>query len=133
MQSPSPSGGGGVEPGTGLAISEVTIAEQIAEIDRELAVRVKVYDRWVKQGKLTQAAADLQTKRMTAARWTLRRAHVELIGREPGALHTGEVYGPAKTRADERARILSALAPMVHSDVYLRLVAKLEKQDVPTS
>ena len=45
----------------------------------------------------------------------------------PCQLFSGEVYGPAKVRADERARILGALAPMVHTDVLLCLEAKLGK------
>lgn len=108
-----------------------TIAEQIAEIEREIAIRKRVYARWVRDNKITQAAADLQQARMAAAVETLRRAANELRDREPGTLFTGEVYGPAKVRADERARVLAALAPMVHSDVYVRLVAKLQKQENP--
>lgn len=110
-----------------MAVPDVTIAEQVACVDRELGMRNRVYPRWVKAGKLTQTAADLEISRMTAVRWTLRRAQIELTDREPGQLFSGAVYGPAKVRADERARILGALAPMVHTDVLLRLEAKLAK------
>lgn len=103
----------------------VTIAEQIAAVEREISYRKKFYPRWVQQGKMTQDEADLQLRRMSAACDTLKRAMVELDNREVGKIFSGEVYGPAKVRADERARVLAALAPMVHTDVLLRLQKKL--------
>lgn len=127
MQSPNPAGGSASGSGGGVAISEVTIAEQISCVDRELAMRGRVYPRWVAQGKLTESAAGLEMARMRAVRSTLARAQVELADREPGTLFSGEVYGPAKVRADERAIVLNALRPMVHTDVLLRLEAKLTK------
>lgn len=48
-----------------------TIAEQIAAVERELRMRGRVYPRWVAQGKLTKAAADLEIKRMEAVRASL--------------------------------------------------------------
>ncbi len=127
MQSNNPPVHDGAAGGAAMAVPDVTIAEQVACVDRELGMRNRVYPRWVKAGKLTQTAADLEISRMTAVRWTLRRAQIELTDREPGQLFSGAVYGPAKVRADERARILGALAPMVHTDVLLRLEAKLAK------
>lgn len=106
-------------------MNTITYAEMIAEVERELAVRKNVYARWVKQGKTTQAAADLQQGRMQAVLEVLRRASVEMRTLEAGTLFSGEVYGPAKVRQDERARIMGALAPMVHTDVLLRLERKL--------
>jgi hypothetical protein len=103
----------------------VTIAEQIAEIEREISIRKKHYPRWVLKGYLTQPAADLQNRRLEAAVNTLRRALVEMDNRDAGRLFTGEVYGPAKVRADQTARILALLAPMVHTDVLLRLEKKI--------
>lgn len=132
MQSPSPAGEGGVVPGSGLAIPEVTYAEQIAELERELKIRDGVYARWILRGKISAGNSEKQQRAMRAALETLKRASRELRDREPGKLFNGETYGPAKTRADERARILAAISPMVHSAVYVRLVAKLEKQDKPT-
>ena len=109
----------------------VTYAEMIAEVEREIAIRKKVYARWVAQGKTTQAAADLQQGRMQAVLEVLKRASVEMREREGGTLFSGEVYGPAKVRADERARILGVLAPMVHTDVLLRLEKKISNPVVP--
>lgn len=131
MQSNSPTVGGGAGSEAGLAVSEVTYAEQIAEVERELRVRDAVYARWILRGKISAGNAKKQQASMRAVLATLQRASRELRDREPGALFNGEAYGPAKTRADERARVLAALSPMVHSDVYLRLVAKLAKQDTP--
>ena len=38
----------------------VSLDDQIACVERELAMRGRVYPRWVAQGKLTQSAADLE-------------------------------------------------------------------------
>ncbi len=127
MQNHSPAVGDGVGSSAGLAVPTVTIAEQVACVDRELGMRARVYPRWVKAGKLTQAAADLEMARMTAVRWTLRRASVELADTEAGTLFSGEVYGPAKVRQDERAKVLSALRGLVHSDVLVKLQARLDR------
>lgn len=50
----------------------VTIDEQIAEVERELKMRAKVYPHWVTTGKLTQTAANLHVDRMKAVLETLK-------------------------------------------------------------
>ena len=95
----------------------ITIEEQIACIERELGMRVKLYPRWVKSGKLTQAAADEELARMRAVLLTLQRVQQGLDHQVPGA---------EQIREGERARVLCTLAPMVHSDIYLRLQRKLK-------
>lgn len=55
-----------------------TIAEQLACVERELGMRKRIYPRWIANGKLNQAAADLEMRRMEAVRDTLKRAQVEL-------------------------------------------------------
>lgn len=95
----------------------ITIEEQIACIERELGMRVKLYPRWVKGGKLTQTAADEELARMRAVLLTLQRVQQGLDHQVPGA---------EQIREGERARVLCTLAPMVHSDVYLRLQRKLK-------
>ena len=95
----------------------ITIEEQIACIERELGMRVKLYPRWVKGGKLTQAAADEELARMRAVLLTLQRVQQGLDHQVPGA---------EQIREGERARVLCTLAPMVHTDVYLRLQRKLK-------
>ena len=95
----------------------ITIEEQIACIERVLGMRVKLYPRWVKSGKLTQAAADEELARMRAVLLTLQRVQQGLDHQVPGA---------EQIREGERARVLCTLAPMVHSDVYLRVQRKLK-------
>lgn len=95
----------------------ITIEEQIACIERELGMRVKLYPRWVKSWKLTQAAADEELARMRAVLLTLQRVQQGLDHQVPGA---------EQIREGERARVLCTLAPMVHSDVYLRVQRKLK-------
>jgi hypothetical protein len=50
----------------------VTLAEQIAELTRELGYRRSVYPRWVAAGKLSATKAERQTEAMEAALATLR-------------------------------------------------------------
>lgn len=66
MQSHSPAGDGqtGSLPGLALPAAVVQLTDQIACVERELKMRARVYPRWVKQGKLTEAAADLEMQRM---------------------------------------------------------------------
>ena len=110
-------------------MTEITIAEQIAEIDREIAIRERVYARWVDKGKITKKAADLQQERMKAVKETLKRAMVELPGRNPGELPTGESFGPARVREIERAKVLNALAPLIDDRAMYRLKAALQAAD----
>ena len=107
----------------------VPIDEQIACVDRELGMRNRVYPRWVKAGKLTQAAADLEVKRMEAVQVSLLRVQAELPEREPGKLQTGELFGPAATRDAERQKVLGVLLNMTGQDLVYRLVAKLQAVD----
>ena len=129
MQSPSPAVGGGAGSAAGLALPEVTYAEQIAEVERELRVRDRVYTRWILQKKITAANAEKQQAGMRAVLETLKRASVELRELEPGKLRTGEVIGPAKVRADERAKVLAAVLHVSNNDVVYRAVAYLQRQE----
>jgi len=133
MQSPSPAGESGVEPGAGLAISKVTYAEQIAEVERELRIRDRTYARWILKGTISASNAAKQQASMRAVLETLKRASVELRELEPGKLRTGEVIGPAKVRADERAKVLAAVLHVSNNDVVYRTVAHLQRQDKPAS
>jgi hypothetical protein len=45
--------------------------DQINEVKREIAIRQRVYPRWVADGKLTQAKADRQIEVMQAVLATL--------------------------------------------------------------
>ena len=56
-----------------------TLSEQLACVERELGMRKRTYPRWVANGKLNQAAADLEMRRMEAVRDTLKRVQAELL------------------------------------------------------
>ena len=129
MQSNSPAVAGGAAAGAAVAVPEVTYAEQIAEVERELRVRDRVYTRWILQKKITAANAEKQQAGMRAVLETLKRASVELRELEPGKLRTGEVIGPAKVRADERAKVLAAVLHVSNNDVVYRAVAYLQRQE----
>lgn len=49
----------------------IPLAEQLAAVDREIAMRRAVYPHRIRNGKMTQAAAELEIARMTAVRVTL--------------------------------------------------------------
>lgn len=50
----------------------ITTHEMIAEIEREIVMRERVYPRWVADGKLKQAKADRQIAILRAAVRRLR-------------------------------------------------------------
>lgn len=54
---------------------EPTLEEQIEEVERELAIRERVYPRWINASKpkISPAVADKQMKRMRAVRDSLIR------------------------------------------------------------
>lgn len=53
-------------------MSGVTLAEQIAAVEREITMRRRVYPRWVSTNKMTQVKAD---REMTAMRAVLESLH----------------------------------------------------------
>jgi len=55
----------------------ITLTEQIAGAQRELALRRKVYPAWVRSGKLDQTTAHYRVDAMAAIVATLRRLDVE--------------------------------------------------------
>lgn len=48
--------------------SDVSLKDMVACVEREISMRRHVYPRWVRLGKLTQAAADMELQRMDAVR-----------------------------------------------------------------
>jgi hypothetical protein len=52
----------------------IGLPEQIAEVQRELALRERVYPRFIAAGKMTQANAQKYTARMQAVLATLKGA-----------------------------------------------------------
>lgn len=51
----------------------VALADQIACVKREIAMRRHVYPRWVEQQRMTQAKADAEIAAMEAVLDTLKR------------------------------------------------------------
>lgn len=72
-----------------------TIHEQIQAVEREIAMRRRVYPRWVESQKMTQSAADHEIAAMEAVRESLnlvyeleqfRRREDERLGEGHGGL-----------------------------------------------
>jgi hypothetical protein len=55
-------------PGEG---SKVSLADQIASVQREIAMRERVYPKWVSAGRMKQVAADRELAAMRAVLATL--------------------------------------------------------------
>lgn len=53
----------------------LTLEEQIAEVERELGMRRRVYPRFVEAGKMSRQKADRQVADLEAVLLTLRRLH----------------------------------------------------------
>jgi hypothetical protein len=56
---------------TKFFIQQVSLDEQIQEVQREIALRKRVYPRWIQEGKIQKEKADLQILTMEAVLWTL--------------------------------------------------------------
>ena len=52
----------------------ISLDEQLAEVDRELAMRRRLYPRWAASGTLPQAQGDRQIAVLEAVRETVRLA-----------------------------------------------------------
>lgn len=59
-------------------IQQVSLDEQISEVQREIALRKRVYPRWVSEGKIQKEQADLQILTMEAVSWTLKERAKEV-------------------------------------------------------
>lgn len=55
----------------------ISLADQIKEVKRELAMRERLYPGWIAKGTLKQADADRQLERMRAALATLHELVAE--------------------------------------------------------
>jgi hypothetical protein len=54
----------------------ITLADQIAEVERELKMRAKVYPGWVFAGRLTKEKADWNTAVLEAVLGTLKAIEI---------------------------------------------------------
>lgn len=94
----------------------ITIDEQIACVQRERAMRLRTYPRWVKTGKLTQGNADLELCRMDAVLATLEGVRAGQDARVPDA---------AEIRRSERAHVMAHVLHLVPSSLLIRIEHKL--------
>lgn len=51
----------------------IPLVVQLREVEREVALRRRVYPRWITEGRLTREAATRQVETMEAVAATLRR------------------------------------------------------------
>ena len=96
-----------------LPSSQEQLTEQIVCVERELVMRRKHYPRWVKQGKITQAAADLEIDRMDAVLQSLLA--LRMVDGVPGLLARGVI------KVEERERVLAIVARHMHSSPFIRV------------
>lgn len=71
------------------SVSEATViplADQLAEVRREIGMRRKAYPRWVSLGRMKQEQADRGIAAMEAARDTLARLVTEQSARDTPTL-----------------------------------------------
>lgn len=52
--------------------SPIPLSAQIACVEREIALRKRVYPRWVEQGRMSQDKADAEIAAMTAVLATIK-------------------------------------------------------------
>ncbi len=55
-----------------FADAPIPLEAQIAEVRREIAMRIRVYGRWVEQRKMKQSKADAQIELMRAVEESLK-------------------------------------------------------------
>lgn len=96
----------------------ITIEDQIACVRREIGFRQRLYPRWVKQEKLTQAAADRELAMMQAVFQTL----VDLGAKEGAAERL-----PGLLRS-HRARVLELVYRHVPSSVAVKIDAAIKRE-----
>lgn len=58
----------------------ITLEDQILCVEREIAMRERVYPKWVESGKMSQKTADYEIATMRAITETLRVAIVRARG-----------------------------------------------------
>lgn len=56
-----------------------TLTEMINEVEREIVMRMRLYQRWIDAGQMTQTKADRQIDIMRAVSAELRKARFDAI------------------------------------------------------
>lgn len=73
----------------------VSLQRQIEGVEREIAFRVRVYERWIEQGRITRKKADEEVGVMRAVLETVKRYHKLSLGPSTDAdiFFTGVICG----------------------------------------
>jgi len=79
---------------TEVSIEPISLAEQIACLERELALRRHVYPKWVEAGRLKDEQAKMEIARMAAALNTLCALEVESRPLDPQPRTLNELITP---------------------------------------
>lgn len=64
-------------------MSAISLDDQVKEVKREIAMRKRVYPRWVTQGKMDKALADKKLAIMEAALATLEDLQAKVEALDP--------------------------------------------------
>lgn len=106
----------------GYTSDDVTRAQ--ADVSRELAIRAKVYPRWVNERKITQAQADQRIGEMTIACTILERIHAAMA-RQPELPLASATPPPAvaATAVSPATQSATDLVAIIHD-----LVVKVSKE-----
>jgi hypothetical protein len=64
-------------------MSAISLDDQVKEVKREIAMRKRVYPRWVAQGKMDKALADKKLAIMEAALATLEDLQAKVEALDP--------------------------------------------------
>lgn len=102
-------------------MAEVSIADKITCVERELGFRMRMYPRWIPQNKITQAAADRELQVLTAVLEDLKKQRVGEVFKSDAGLTEAQI------RRDERARVL-ALIQRRNSGVFLKIKALVDRE-----
>jgi hypothetical protein len=66
-----------------MSDNTASLAEQIAEVERECAMRERVYGNWVTSGRMKLEDSQRQIRRMRAVLATLKRLQAEEQAKQP--------------------------------------------------
>lgn len=97
LESTEPPKPGTLPKGT-MRVHECSLGDQIAELKRELGMRLKLYPQWIAQGRSNADAASAYIARMRAAIKTLSELADSEVGHLIGGTSAGHL---ARTRDEE--------------------------------
>jgi hypothetical protein len=97
----------------------ITLAEQLACIERELALRLRVYPRWVAAGRMTQAKADREIELMKAVRNAIvgQLAPTEMIWRHKVRGTRYRIIGEARVQCTTDEPLQDGRKVLLYQDI----------------